>query len=139
MNEIEPPRPIDRSRYTVREIAEAIFRDADQSWPIEAAALLIAEHDHWLHRPEFLKFVMTGKVDDEEWIGIDWKAVAQALRHEAIGGEVPDLNILRIGASIAAYGDDVSLREVTANQSPRAMRAIVKAIMHAGGYVDGIG
>lgn len=122
--------------YASADLARILIADTDGNWPFEAATRLVVEHGEWLERESFHRFLRTGVLEGEVWVGIDWPALAKELKENTIEGDAPDVFVLRLAASCAGYAS-VVLRDVT-NQSPRSMTAIMRAVATAGGYGEGI-
>ncbi|RVU18260.1 hypothetical protein EOT10_32295 [Streptomyces antnestii] len=100
---------------------------------VVAAVRLVAEHRTWLNDPEFYRFVATGEMAGQRWVGIDWPAIVKELKAGTIEGGEPDLLILKVGASMASYYP-LSLRDDLRDQSPEAAVALMRSI----GYLAGL-
>lgn len=127
---------MERLSFGEYEMGELVAKlvDCEENWPYEAAARLVCEHGKWLRKPEFYRFITTGGSGHERWAGIDWPLIVAELEAGTINGSDPDLFVLKMGASMAAYFP-ISLRDDLRNQSEQASVAMMRAV----GYLAGLG
>lgn len=115
-------------------IAAGLLEGNDGNWPVDAATLLIVRHRYWLENEKFRKYIV---VSGSGKISIDWTLVREALNADQLDGDLEDLGVLQISASLA-MSYRVDLRSALFRHTQENIVNIARAVMHCAGYVDAV-
>ena len=124
-------------KLSAQELAAAMREAAAGCYAAEAAVELLVAHGFWLDRPDFRRYV-DYSVDGSATLGSRRPPMARVSWYDLTVAGLPAspsaTNVLRIAASLSHVDAWLSLRDVSKGLDPDSLRAVVQALIHAGGY-----
>lgn len=124
---MNPDTPIHALIDALRAHADGLFADT-------AAVDLIVDHDIWLRRPQFQRFIQRGRwqISGMPFAHIRWRAAVTALDRGQLPCSSSEADILRIAASLGAT-IPIRLRHVLGGLDRRNVALVTEAITTANG------
>ncbi len=110
------------------ELVEALLTHASGLTGLTGAVVLLAEHQVWLTRPDFRRFIQHGRchATRRPTAMIRWRAAVTALGQD-LPCSASEAHVLRISASLAG-AVSVRLRDVLGCLDHRNIARVVKAV-----------